>query len=266
MASSSNNCCTNLIKSKSKNSLSGTILEYYTKYGQNRDLEKYFRFRRGQSSSGSSIGSNHNTHECPVAAGAANRLGRSLDNLSNSPKPSTSSANSKSLPIDNVSNEKVKSRSAESIDRSATKSADEAIKKTVSVEQITKTSRKNKNKKKSINFTMESNIVLNVSQPPGESRSPSGADKKDNNSQTDDRNVAQQNQVMESSIVLNESNSNCASLSPIVDKKDSESQTDIPNVADESMDNHPNSANSSPVSVSNKHRLEWVRFFLGNFM
>lgn len=254
MASNSSNCCSNLLQSKSKintkNSLSGTILEYYKKYGQNRDLEKYLRFRRGQSSSGSSSGSIRN-FECPAAA--ANRLGRSLDDLTSPTKPSTAT-NSKNLTVDNITNEKSKSRSAESINRS-TKS--DEIKQTVSVEQQTKASHKKKNKKKSINFTMESNIVLNVSQPSAVSGSDGVAlsDKTDSVSQTE----MYQNPITQPDNLLNESKTD-SSPSPVADKKDSQSQTDVQqNLVDESLEHQPNnSANSSPVSLSNKHRLEWV--------
>lgn len=40
-----------LLKPRSK-SLSSSILDYYTRYGQNRDLEKYFRYRRHNAATG----------------------------------------------------------------------------------------------------------------------------------------------------------------------------------------------------------------------
>lgn len=217
--------CPHSIPSKShrksnSNSLSGTILEYYTKYGQNRDLEKYLRFRRGQSSSGSSIQlSDHNNPECPVV-----RLGRSLENLSvlnqNTGKSDNDPAGSTS--------EKLKSRSNESIERHRTKepSVDTAAAVVLpQPEVMPKTTKSPKNptksKKKSFNFNMESNIIINVSPPLD--------------------------------------GTPAVAPTSIVDKKDFESQTDEPPIplADISTDNLASNA-SSPASVSNKqNKLEW---------
>lgn len=226
MASNCPHSATKFHRKSTNNSLSGTILEYYTKYGQNRDLEKYLRFRRGQSSSGSSSIqlSDHNSTDCPAV-----RLGRSMENLSVlNQKPCKSAAGADINPAS--TGDKLKSRSTESIERHRAKEssldatvATEAIAAAVLQQQsdeamnAVKTKSSKNSKKKSFNFNMESNIVINVS-PPLDGLQPP-----------------------------------C----PIVDKKDFESQTDGLNpLADISTDNHASNT-SSPASQSTKHRLEW---------
>lgn len=63
-----------------KSTLSATVLDYYKKYGQNRDLEKYLRVRKQNSSKSSSDGSLHN-FERNASAAEAERVRRSLQKL-----------------------------------------------------------------------------------------------------------------------------------------------------------------------------------------
>lgn len=138
-----------------KTNLSTTVLDYYNKYGQNRDLEKYLRLRRQNSSKSSSDGSLYNFERTNTAA-EAERVRKSLQKLNVSEGSGAKVADDNLLPDQNVAGPSANVKEKSSGKSSAT--AGEQIK-------IQKVLRK-KSKSKSYNVSMESNIEINMPPPP----------------------------------------------------------------------------------------------------
>lgn len=125
-----------------KSSLSATALEYYTRYGQNRDLEKYLRVQHRSASKSSSEGSLVNAGE-RIAAESSKKVGKSLDDLSSrTSKPDNKSEQSK--------------------DKSNTKctSADEAGSGDIKIKKSAAQRINKKTKTKSYSFNSESNVEI----------------------------------------------------------------------------------------------------------
>jgi hypothetical protein len=144
---------------RNKGVLSESIVQYYLKHGQNRDLEKYLRLRSSRSSSDSSLPQH-------PADFIADRVHKSLENLNKlkdelsdrgkigsgekSPKQSEKSGENIESEIDGDE----KSKSKENIDKTNN------IK--VSVKQ--QSDNKSENKKNPFNFNVESVIEISVPQ------------------------------------------------------------------------------------------------------
>lgn len=148
-----------------KSSLGSTVLDYYQKFGQNRDLEKYLRIKRQNSSKSSSDGSLQNFDRANSAA-ETERIRRSLKKLC--VKEDTS---------DKISPEH-RSKSYESVGKSKNapkvkkKDSDESsISPEQPQQQKIKVEKKGqfrkKSKSKSYNMNLESNIEISL--PPSQS-------------------------------------------------------------------------------------------------
>lgn len=137
-----------------KSNLSSTVLDYYNKFGQNRDLEKYLRLRRQNSSKSSSDGSLYNFERTNSAA-EAERVRKSLQKLNVSEESGAKVADRSLLPEKNVAETSASVKDKSSGQASA--AAGEQIK-------IQKVLRK-KSKSKSYNVSMESNIEINMPPP-----------------------------------------------------------------------------------------------------
>lgn len=138
-----------------KTNLSSTVLDYYNKYGQNRDLEKYLRLRRQNSSKSSSDGSLYNFERANTVA-ETERVRKSLQKLNVSGEKDAKVAGVK-LPSEQNTGETAADMKDKLIGKSQT-AAGEQIK-------IQKILRK-KSKSKSYNVSMESNIEINMPPPP----------------------------------------------------------------------------------------------------
>lgn len=129
--------------------LSSTVLDYYTRYGQNRDLEKYLRLRR-HSTSKSSSDSSLNLFEASNLASQNERIVKSMETLQ-------------------VDDKKVKI--SDVIDKSASEPENkiENEKKThvndsppITVQKKSSRHERRKSKNKSYNLSLESNIEINL--------------------------------------------------------------------------------------------------------
>lgn len=134
-----------------KTNLSSTVLDYYNKYGQNRDLEKYLRLRRQNSSKSSSDGSLYN-FERTNTAGETERVRKSLQKLN------VSEEKDEKVAADLLAQPQAGGASADVNDNDSAAAASDQIK-------IQKSFRK-KSKSKSYNVSMESNIEINMPPPP----------------------------------------------------------------------------------------------------
>lgn len=146
--------------------LSSTVLDYYYKYGQNRDLEKYLRLKRQSTSKSSSDSSLKNYASADSPTLDCKRITKSMDRLNLSDRkiqfadeddrnePQCSSAGEPSAAIDSELNEssrdkpKAKHKSNES--------------QPIKIEKKTQQQWKSKSKSKSYNFNMESSIEINL--------------------------------------------------------------------------------------------------------
>ena len=223
-----------------KTTLSSTILDYYQNYGQNRDLEKYLRFRkygRCSSTDESSVPDDENV----------NRLGKSLENLSilhsNIKQPEEKLQKSKSnesiiaeKQIQKVaSKESLKNLFKSDTDVKSEKKSAEEYKINIKQAQKTKSKRSQK---------IESNIEISFSAPqtifPEVYQLP----------QTQRTAIPQGKAFLETSTETTQTDSIVqypdTPLRPI--GKQTKFDTDIA---------RPASAASSVASVSNKQRLEW---------
>lgn len=251
--------------SKKPSSLSSTILDYYNKYGQNRDLEKYLRFRRcGRSSSEESGSVNF------IPENTAGASSKSLENLHilHSNLDFEKNAN-KSRSSESLGDNKTKTSSPRN---DGTQSARLAPNKVVNKEEAetasatkpeksdeVKVQIKNAHKtksKKSWNWNMESNIEITFPQPVQQpfyapaSYAPCVAEAIP---------PAQQKLALENSETqTNESaatdQGNESANYPKTPMRPLEKQLKFDCVPPQER---PTSAASSIASVSNKQRLEW---------
>lgn len=139
------------IDPSSKHAISDQILEYYHKFGQNRDLEKYLRLRQNysKSSSDGSI-SNHPVH-C-----LSSKLGKSLENLS------LLKSNIKDKFDEILVEEKVKTKTPEP----PPTIKDEKTKIIKHIKIKNEDIKKGEKKCKSFNFNIESSIEISMPPPP----------------------------------------------------------------------------------------------------
>lgn len=128
--------------------LSSTVLDYYYKYGQNRDLEKYLRLRRQSSSKSSSDSSLKNFESTNQALVDSGRIVKSMEKLhlneGDSPKKD---AKFKKPEIVNKKNNKKEETNDET---------------PIKIEKKTQQTIKGKTKTKSYNLNLESNIEINI--------------------------------------------------------------------------------------------------------
>lgn len=134
--------------------LSSTVLDYYYKYGRNRDLEKYLRMKRSNSKSSSDSSSLKNYESVSYALDSRNSA-KSMEKLSSTD---------------------VKSRSKEDLAQKPTKSIDRVYESgdvrkdeeksndqnQIKIEKKTHQHFKGKSKSKSYNLNVESSIEINL--------------------------------------------------------------------------------------------------------
>lgn len=246
--------------SKKPSSLSSTILDYYNKYGQNRDLEKYLRFRRcGRSSSeeSGSVNFNFNTE------GASSKslenlhvLHSNLDFEKNSQKcrSSESLGDSKTKTSPPRNDGPQSARLATNKESAETTSPIKPAEKSDEVKVQIKNAHKSKSKK-SWNWNMESNIEITFPQPAqqqlyaqsyaplvAEAIQPAQQKLALENSETQTNEVAATDQDIK--------NANF----PKTPMRPLQKQIDFECVPPQER---PTSPASSIASVSNKQRLEW---------
>lgn len=206
--------------------LSSTILDYYHKYGRNRDLEKYLRFRNRTSSGSSSIQLSP-AEEC--------RAGKSLENiniLETSLEPEKGAR---------------KSKSSESLNQSGRHSKTEGSMETsakcpTADNQIKLTSKKAVKSKKKYNINMDTCIEITLPQqlPHPSHQQQQTLTAFDPLNQHD---FSQQKIELETSETQTERND----FSKTTNRSDNDA-SDMP---------RPSSVASSAASISNKQRLEW---------
>lgn len=133
--------------------LSSTVLDYYYKYGQNRDLEKYLRMKR--STSKSSSDSSLKNNESSSYIGDSRRIIKSMDNVSSIDGKSKSKDDSDQIAekptkvvCDAGDATKVKKKSNENDQ--------------IRIEKKTEQHFKGKSKSKSYNVNLESCIEINL--------------------------------------------------------------------------------------------------------
>lgn len=129
-----------------KTSLSATALEYYTRYGQNRDLEKYLRVQR-RSPSHSSIENSLNNIDGRKSGATSAKRGKSLDELSSKT----------SKPPDDDHNKSEKSKNN---NHSKSASNDEGKSDNIKIKKSAVQKIKKKTKSKSYSFNTESSIEI----------------------------------------------------------------------------------------------------------
>lgn len=206
--------------------LSSTILDYYHKYGRNRDLEKYLRFRNRTSSGCSSIELSP-TDEC--------RAGKSLENIN--------ILESCLEPEKSVQ----KSKSSESLNKSGHSNPDKTLensgKSPRADNQIKLTSKKTVKSKKKYNINMDTCIEITLPQqlphPPHQQQTLTPFDP------LTQHDFSQQKIEFGTSETQTEQRIQFPKT-PVRSEFD---VTDIPA--------RPSSVASSAASISNKQRLEW---------
>lgn len=139
--------------------LSSTVLDYYYKYGENRDIEKYLRFKRSASKSSSDSSSRNN--EYSSLRSDYERITKSMDKLHLPENPRERDIKSR------------ETRSTENITETANQSQKEMpsndTENRIKIEKKEQQTVKSKTKSKSYNLSLESSIE--VSLPPSHSLS-----------------------------------------------------------------------------------------------
>lgn len=141
-----------------RTNLSSTVLDYYNKFGQNRELEKYLHIRRQNSSKSSSDGSLYNFERKNAnTAAETERVRNSLQKLNVSEEEGAQFAEG------NTPAEPTAGTSASLKDKSlGQSSASAGASEQIKIQKILK----KKSKSKSYNVSMESNIEINMPPPP----------------------------------------------------------------------------------------------------
>lgn len=146
--------------------LSSTVLDYYYKYGQNRDLEKYLRLKRQSTSKSSSDSSLKNYASADSPTLDCKRISKSMERLNLSDRkiqfadeddqnePQCSSAGKPSATIDSELNESSRDKSKDKHKPNESQP--------IKIENKTQQQWKSKSKSKSYNFNMESSIEINL--------------------------------------------------------------------------------------------------------
>lgn len=270
MKKSWNKCPSDEHSKKKSSSLSSTILDYYNKYGQNRDLEKYLRFRKyGRSSSGESS-SLHLSPEHPDIVEAKslenlsiihsnldfnNKLQKSRSNESLSTKKSARNTDEKIL----SGKPKELSKSADEGQTHKQLTENASSPKVEDVKIQIKNAHKSK-RKKSYNVNMESNIEISFPQPNQIIyRTISNPEIFPTNnvlSTVPVRSILESSETQTDFSLIATSDTNKTEF-PETPLRPLKKQTNLkcpPVVAE---DVRPTSAASSSASISNKQRLEW---------
>lgn len=138
-----------------KRNLSSTVLDYYNKFGQNRDLEKYLRLRRQNSSKSSSDGSLYNFERTNTVA-ETERVRKSLQKLNVSEENEANVAT-----VDSPAEQNEVGTAAHGKDKFSGKSS-AAASEQIKIQKILR----KKSKSKSYNVSMESNIEISMPPPP----------------------------------------------------------------------------------------------------
>lgn len=137
-----------------KSKLSSTVLDYYHKYGQNRDLEKYLRTRRSTSKSSSDSSSKNYTGS--DLTGDGKRIAKSMEKLDLSGRKAEF----------DEKDERKASKSAENLDDSGKKANDNQKpaeqNQSIKIEKKSHQQWKGKSKSKSYNFNLESSIEIKL--------------------------------------------------------------------------------------------------------
>lgn len=209
---------------KMPSALSSTILDYYHKYGRNRDLEKYLRFRNRSSSGGSSI---------QLSPTDESRVGKSLENIN--------------ILESCIEPEKIvqKSKSSDSLNKSA-RSKEGTMEKpepnSVADNQLKLTSKKAVKSKKKYNINMDTciEITLPTQQLPHSSQQQS----------TTPFDPLVQHDFSQQKIEFETSETQTERIE--FPKTPNRSELDATDIAV-----RPSSVASSAASISNKQRLEW---------
>lgn len=172
--------CRNVLR-KGGESLSKTIMDYYLNYGQNRDIEKYFRLRAGGSTRSSSEGSINILPE-QLNHSVAKHLGKSYDSVAhnhNSNSMDRTEHRKKSINESFGSTKSDKSRSSKkskSPKTSIVPASEEDTSKNIRISLKKNESGEDKNKQ--FNFNLESSIEIIMpsqeyaNQPVSPSKSP----------------------------------------------------------------------------------------------
>lgn len=141
-------------KMKSSSKLSSTVLDYYYKFGQNRDLEKFLRLKRNNSKSSSdSVGSSRNCDYSNLQT-ETDRITKSMERLY--------------LPGSETGAKRRETRETKSTENICDSTDDfkEEIKpiddNRIKIEKKSQQSVKNKSKSKSYNLNLESSIEINL--------------------------------------------------------------------------------------------------------
>lgn len=204
--------------------LSSTILDYYHKYGRNRDLEKYLRFRNRSSSGSSSI------QLSPIE----NRVGKSLENIN--------ILESCFEPEKSVQ----KSKSSESLNKCGHLKSDGLVEKSAKSpidNQIKLTTKKAVKSKKKSNINMDTSIEFVLTLPQQLSQPSHQHQASTDLSHT-------QHDFSQQKIEFGTSETQTERFE--FPKTPNRSELDVVDIPA-----RPSSVASSAASISNKQRLEW---------
>lgn len=279
-----------LLKRRSK-SLSSSILDYYTRYGHNRDLEKYFRYRRHNATTGQRSSSDESSVFVLAASSSQQQIPASTDaDTSREVFVSSQSLNRKQAAVggkghrSSVGSQSARSDgTAKSSDRMAERSA--AKQRTTEPPSVTSRSetdlssaRKNKppakNAKMSARslYSLTSNIEINISnldamseRPPAVERQfwrESSATQTSSNALAENNDDSKTTQTAEQSPPADLQQPPAKAVTFSADEMVVEAPMSLDPNADLSLTSgpRPSSANSSIVSMAtaaNKPRLEW---------
>lgn len=139
--------------------LSSTVLDYYYKFGQNRDLEKYLRVKRRSPSKSSSDSSLKNYASADSSTLDCKRITKSMEKLNSSdPKIRFADQDEK-----NTSGSRRTGKSNAELTENELKSKQKSNEpQPIKIEKKTQQQWKGKSKSKSYNFNMESSIEINL--------------------------------------------------------------------------------------------------------
>lgn len=213
--------------SQMPSALSSTILDYYHKYGRNRDLEKYLRFRNRSSSGNSSI------QLSPID----DRIGKSMENIN--------ILESCLEPEKNIP----KSKSTDSLNKSGHLNSDRLMEKSkskspIADKQIKLTATKSVKSKKKYNINMDTSIEITLPQQlPQPSYQQQQAPKQFNP-------ILTQHDFAQQKIEFGTIETQTEQIE--YPKTPNQSEFDVVEIPA-----RPSSVASSAASVSNKQRLEW---------
>lgn len=135
--------------------LSSTVLDYYYKYGQNRDLEKYLRLKRQSTSKSSSDGSLRNYASADSSMLDCKRITKSMEKLNLSDRK---------IRFDDKDDENHSKSDGGEKPSTTAKNPEPKLHEPqpIKIEKKTQQQWKGKSKSKSFNFNVESSIEINL--------------------------------------------------------------------------------------------------------